>query len=327
MRVLVTGGNGFIGSHLLEALVERGYLLRCLVRKTSNLRWLRGLPVELVYGDVTDAASLPEAVRGVDYVYHLAGVVEAKQEEAYDRVNAQGTDHLLQACLDHAPNMRRFVYASSQSAAGPSPDARPVKESDPPHPITSYGRSKLRGERIVLSYGERIPVTIIRPPAVYGPRDRMTLPYFSMVRSRIKPLLGLKHKKYISLSYVSDLVRGFILAGESQKAVGQIYFIADERAYSRPEILDRMAEVLSVKAITVHVPDVFAHLLVAFSSLLSRVAPSSGTLSRGKARELVQRYWICDVSKAKRELGYESRVGLREGLQITAQWYQEHGWL
>ena len=327
MLVLVTGGNGFIGSHLVEALVKRGYQVRCLVRKTSNLRWLKDAPAEYVFGDVTDASSLPDAVKEVDYVYHIAGVVEAKHPDIFYRVNVQGTEHLLQACVEHAPNLKRFIFASSQSAAGPCTTGTCVDESDIPNPITHYGRSNLRAEEAVLSYKGKIPATIIRPPAVYGPRDTMILPYFQIVKKGIKPLLGLGRKKYITLCFVEDLVRGFIMAAECQKAVGEVYYIGDEQAYSRTEVLDCIADVLSVKAVTIHVPDFFAQAAAGVSALLNRFAPNSFTLSWGKARELVQRYWVCDPSKAKRYFGFESQVGLREGLKITADWYREQGWL
>jgi dihydroflavonol-4-reductase len=327
MLVLVTGGNGFIGSHLVEALVKKDYEVRCLVRKTSNLMWLKDVPVEYVYGDVTNPDSLASAVHGADYVYHLAGVVEAKRTETFYKVNVQGTEHLLQACVEHAPNLKRFVYASSQSAAGPCTKGTCVDESDHPNPITHYGRSNLQAEEVALSYKEKIPATIIRPPAVYGPRDTMILPYFQIVKKGIKPLLGLGRKKYISLSYVEDLVRGFILAAESDKAIGETYYIGDERAYSRAEVLDGIAEVLSIKAVTIHVPDFVAQVAAGISALLSLLAPKSASLSWGKAKELVQKYWTCDPSKAKRDFGFESHVGLREGLQITADWYKEQGWL
>ena len=327
MLALVTGGNGFIGSHLIEVLVKKGYRVRCMVRKTSNLRWLKDVPVDYVYCDVRDPSSLPNAVNGVDYVYHIAGIEEAKRAETYYKVNVQGTEHLLQACVEHAPNLKRFVYTSSQSAAGPCIKGTCIDESDPPNPITHYGRSNLQAEEKVLSYNKRIPVTIIRPPAVYGPRDTMILPYFQIVKRGIKPLLGLGRKKYITLCYVEDLVRGFILAAESQKAIGEVYYIGDERAYSRAEVLDGIAEALSVKAVTIHVPDFFAQAAAGFSALLGRITPNSAALSWGKAKELVQRYWVCDPSKAKRDFGFESQVGLREGLKITADWYKGQGWL
>jgi dihydroflavonol-4-reductase len=327
MLALVTGGNGFIGSHLVEALVKKGYQVRCLVRTTSNLRWLEDMPLEYVYGDVTDPDSLTSAVHGADYVYHIAGVVEAKRTDTFYEVNTGGTRHLLQACLEHAPNLKRFILASSQSAAGPCTEGTCVDESDPPNPITPYGRSNLQAEEVVLSFRERTPVTIIRPPAVYGPRDTMILPYFRIVQKGIKPLLGLGRKKYITLCFVEDLVRGFIMAAESERSIGEVYYIGDERAYSRAEVLDSIAEALSIRAITIHVPDFFAQAAAAFSPFLSRIAPKLATLSWGKAKELVQRYWLCDPSKAKRDFGFESQVELKEGLKMTAEWYKEQGWL
>jgi nucleoside-diphosphate-sugar epimerase len=324
---LVTGGNGFIGSHLVEALLKRGYRVRCLVRKTSNLQWLKGLQVEYVYGDITVASSLPDAVDGVDYVYHLAGAVEARDDEAFFTVNVQGTRNLLQACVDGSSPLKRFVLASSQSASGPCEEAACMDESDIPHPISPYGRSNLKAEGVVLSYADRVPVTIIRPPAVYGPRDTMILAYFKAVQMGIKPLLGLTHRKYISLVYVCDLIDGFLQAAESGNTIGEVYFIGDEKVYSRAEILDGIATALSVRAVRIHVPDMAVHLLVKLSPFIKLIAPSSAGLSSGKAAELVQKYWLCDVSKARRDFGFETKVGLQEGLKMTAEWYKKQGWL
>ncbi len=324
---LVTGGNGFIGSHLVEALAGKGYRVRCLIRRTSNLHWLKDIPVEFVHGDMTDPRSLHAAVDEVDYVYHLAGAIATKKVDDFYRVNVQGTENLIRACLEQAPRLKRFVLASSQSAAGPCSEASGKNELEPPCPITHYGRSNLQAEQILLSYKDRVPVSIIRPPSVYGPRDPMILTYFKIIRMGIKPLLGLAHRKFISLCYVSDLVRGFMLAGENDQAVGQIYYIGDEKFYSRAEVLDSMAEALSVRTVTVHLPDFCARVTAGCSSALNRLAPRSPALSREKALELTQKYWLCDVSKAKRELGYQSQVGLREGIQMTADWYRQQGWL
>jgi dihydroflavonol-4-reductase len=324
---LVTGGNGFIGSHLVEALLKRGYRVRCLVRKSSNLQWLRGVQVEYGYGDITVTSSLPDALNGVNYIYHLAGVVEASDSETFYEVNVRGTENLLRVCVEGSHDLKRFVLASSQSAAGPCEDATCMDESDIPHPISPYGKSNLEAEGVVLSYTDRVPATIIRPPAVYGPRDTMILPYFKMVKMGIKPLLGLTHRKYISLVYVCDLVRGFIQAAESENTIGEIYFLGDEKVFSRAEVLDGIAEALSVRAVRIHVPDIIAYILVKLSPIIKSVVPSSATLSSGKAAELVQKYWLCDVSKARRDFGFESRVGLKEGLKMTADWYKKQGWL
>lgn len=324
---LVTGGNGFIGSHLVEALVKKGYRVRCLIRKTSNLIWLNDIPVEISFGDVTDPASLQAAAQGIDYAYHLAGAITAKKAEDFYRVNVQGTENLIKACLERAPGLKRFILASSQSAAGPCSDDSGKNEMDRPCPITHYGRSNLEAEQVLLSYGDSLPVSLIRPPSVYGPRDTMILTYFRIVKRGIKPLLGFTRPKFISLCHVSDLVRGFLLAGENRQAIGQVYFIGDGEIYSRAEVLDAIAEALSVRPVTVHLPDCSARILAGCSSVLNRLAPTIPSLSLGKALELTQRYWLCDISKARRELGYEPQIGLQEGIRMTADWYRQQGWL
>ena len=148
-KVLVTGGNGFLGSHLVEALIRRGYRVRCLVRRTSDLRWIQGLRVEYVHGNLADLTSLSRAVQGVDYVYHSAGVIKALKPETYYRVNRDGTRNLLQVCSDSRENFKKFIYVSSLAAVGPSPNGRPLREESCPRPVSDYGRSKLEGEEEV----------------------------------------------------------------------------------------------------------------------------------------------------------------------------------
>ena len=171
MKALITGSNGFIGSHLAERLLNHDYQVKCLVRKTSNLRWIKDLPVEVVYGDIADLNSLLPSVAGVDYVFHLSGALRANNENEFYRINQGGTKNLLEACRQQNPNLKRFVCVSTQAAAGPSIDGIPLTESDDPHPISIYGKSKQLGEQVVLEFQKFFPVTIIRPPIVYGPRD------------------------------------------------------------------------------------------------------------------------------------------------------------
>ena len=205
MRALVTGANGFIGSHLVEKLIRSGTKVRCFVRRTSDLRWLRDLPAEIVYGDCTDRDSLSSAVAGVNCVYHLAGATKAKRKEDFFATNAGGTENLIRACLDHNPKIEKFIYLSSQAASGPCVDGRMKVESDPDFPISSYGKSKRIGEEAVLEHGSRIPVTILRPSTVYGPRDRDVLSLLKLIAKKIKfSLRGVTQS--ISMCFVSDLV-------------------------------------------------------------------------------------------------------------------------
>lgn len=203
-KALVTGANGFVGSHLVEALLHRGYRVRCLVRKTSNLRWLSGLNVEYVYCDIAEKDSLRDAVRGVDFVFHCAGLTKARNREEYFKANAEGTKNLVEVCLKHNPELKRFVYVSSQAAVGPGSDEKPLNEEAPCRPVTHYGESKLEGEKIVLAYVSRLPITIVRPPAVYGPRDTDILGFFKVANSRFRVSFGLG-QSFLSLVYVKDL--------------------------------------------------------------------------------------------------------------------------
>jgi nucleoside-diphosphate-sugar epimerase len=325
MIALVTGSNGFLGSHLVEGLLARGYEVHCLVRRTSDLRWLRNLPVRLVYGDVTSESSLREAVSNKDYVYHAAGLVRAISQRAFDRVNFHGTAKLLRACCRHNAKLKRFVLISSQSAGGPASDRTPVTEEDEARPVSLYGKSKLKAEREAARYMGRLPVTIIRPPAIFGPRDRGMYPAFKMVQKGIVVLP--RGERYASLVYVKDVVAGTILAAEKDRAVGQTYYIAGERGYTWRQFAVIAGRVMGRRPRVVSVPEGAVRALGALNSLASVVTRRPKMLDWQKANEVLHPYWLCDISKARRELGYAPAHSLKDGLAETVEWYRSEGWL
>ena len=198
MKALVTGGTGFIGSHLVEALLKKGIQVRCLLRKTSDLKWLEGLPIEVNWGDCNDKNSLREAVEGVEQVFHLAGVTKAVHEKTYFEVNAFGTENLIHACLENNPRIQKFIYLSSQAAAGPCRNGNKKKESDQCKPVSPYGQSKQMGEELAMAHAHELPLLILRPSAVYGPRERDIYTFFKLLSKRIKPCLPSKDQ-HISL--------------------------------------------------------------------------------------------------------------------------------
>jgi nucleoside-diphosphate-sugar epimerase len=333
-KALVTGANGFVGSHLVEGLLSKGYHVICLVRKTSNLRWLSGLNVEYVYADISEKESLSReagsfgknVLKDVDFIFHVAGLTKAKTEEEYLKANYEGTKNLLEACVKDNPQIKRFVYISSQAAVGPGKDDRPLDETAPCNPITDYGKSKLKGEKIVLEFSSKLPVTIIRPPAVYGPRDSDILSFFKVANKGFKTLFG-KGESYLSLCYIEDLVDGIILAAESPKATGKIYFIADDQIYSWREAFKIVAKVLNKKTITLKIPKAFLYSIAFISENIARLLGKPTVINMQKVREITQRYWLCDVSKAKRELGFSPKYPFEEGAKKTVRWYKEKGWL
>jgi nucleoside-diphosphate-sugar epimerase len=326
LKALVTGGTGFIGSHLTEALVRRGVHVRCLHRKTGDLRWLKGLPVEFVQGDCNDKTSLEKAVRGVNWVFHLAGVTKAIQEETYLEVNGQGTENLIHACLENNPRLQKFIYVSSQAAAGPSRNGCSKKESDPFKPVSCYGRSKLAGEKYVLTHAHELPVIILRPSVVYGPRDKDILAFFKCLSRRIKLCpAGLDQRA--SLCYVRDIVQGILLAAETPTKSGEIFFLSDGNDYRMEEIGDIIAQAMGITAFRIRVPRRMIWGIACFSEYLSAFLRKPSLLNKDKAGEMLQKDWVCDITKAKTLLGFEPGVPLLEGARLTFEWYKKEKWL
>jgi dihydroflavonol-4-reductase len=325
-KALVTGANGFVGSHLVEGLLRNGYQVRCLVRKTSNLKWLSGLNVEYVYGDIADKDSLTGAVQGVDVVFHCAGLTKARSREEYFKANAEGTRNLVSVCLENNPDVKRFVYVSSQAAVGPGADEKPLDETAPCRPITYYGESKLEGEKIVLENLSRLPVTIVRPPAVYGPRDTDVLGFFKAANYGFRISFGFG-QSFLSLVYVKDLVDGIILAAENPQSVGQTYFIADDTVYSWKEAFEIIARVLDKRTIPLRIPRSFVFFVAFITQSFCALFGKAAVLNVQKAREITRRYWGLDVFKAKAQLGFSPAHDLVNGAEETVKWYKEMGWL
>jgi nucleoside-diphosphate-sugar epimerase len=324
MRALITGATGFIGSHLAEELVRRGYEVTCLVRKTSQLGILQSLGVQFVLGDCRDRPSFEKAVEGMDYVFHLAGVITAQTWEDYYLTNTMGTRNLVEACAERNPTLKKFVFVSSISAAGPSEKGRGLKEDDPARPISSYGRSKLLAEEAVLGQKEKLPAVILRPPNVLGPRQRELFESIKLIKRRILPLVGTGEPQ-TSLCYVGDLVDALILAAESDEARGKIYFVADPRPYAWAEITSAVAEALGIRRFFLKVPFSFQMLLASISETSSRLTHKKPFLTRESVIAAKRYYWIYDGSKIERELGFVPKVTLREAITKTVEWYRERG--
>lgn len=326
MRAFITGATGFIGSFLAEELLKKKYQVRCLVRQSSDVRWIRGLNLEFHYGSLLNIDSLASGLQDCDCIYHLAGLTKARTEQEYFKGNFDGTRNLVDAALQFKDKIKRFVYVGSQAAVGPSPSMIAIDENHLPHPLTYYGKSKLAGEQYVQKHAAQLPVTIIRPPAVYGPRDKDVLEFFRTVSKGIIPRLGGK-EQFLSLVHVRDLVRGILMAGENAKAEGQTYFICNQLPYSWDEVSRTTLKVLNKKGIRIPVPLTLMKVVALFGESVAALTKKPALVNNQKIIEMQQTYWTCSAKKAKMELGFVNEINLEQGIQETINWYQEQKWM
>ncbi|MCX7611522.1 MAG: NAD(P)-dependent oxidoreductase [Ignavibacterium sp.] len=323
---VVTGGTGFVGSHLVDLLLSKGYEVWCIVRKSSNLRWLNGKNVKLIDCGLNDKNALLKVIKDVDYIFHVAGVVKSKSKEGYFKGNVDTTRNLLEAVVENKVNLKRFVVVGSLTACGPSTDGLPKTELSICNPITTYGKSKLEEEKIALSYKHKVPITICRAPAVYGERDTEIFIYFKTFSKGLTTLIGFDQKK-LSLIHVQDLVEGIYLSSQSDRSIGEIYFISSEEFYTWEQINKITSEILNKKALVVRIPHFVVYLIASIAQFLSYFSKNAATLNIEKAKDLTQRYWICDTSKAKEHFGYKQKIDIKEGIKRTVEWYKQKGWL
>lgn len=327
MRVLVTGGSGFLGSHVAEQLKSAGHDVVCLVRPSSNRKFLETLGVTFALGAVDDAPSLDAAVLGVDAVVHCAGLVKAKSREAFDAVHVDGTTSLVRACLAHAPKLRRFVHVSTAAVMGPGMAGEKLTSESPTNPQTAYAKSKLAGEEAALAFKDALPITILRPPAIYGPRDNEILQFFQMIRrTRLAIRLG-DSMKALSMVYGPDVADACIKAIDAEVPSGSIYFVDDGRAYAFEDLARSIAAGYGFELLgTVKVPATLIRAAAKVSDVYASATDKAVMFSTDKLGELFMEHFVVDASGARNDLGWEPKVLFPEGARITAAWYREHRW-
>lgn len=324
MRAFVTGGTGFVGSHLVEALLNRGDDVRALVRRDA--KWLHGLPIETVRGDLFSREALTDGLRGCDTVFHVAGLTRAPTREALNRVNVEGTLSLLRRVEDAAPGVGRVVIVSSLAAVGPS-GPEPLTEEAPLRPLSAYGRSKAQMEQALRGPSQRLPVTVVRPPAVYGPRETDIYTVLRAAdRQRVFPVVGDPEVMRMALVHVADLVRGIIAAAEHPDTAGKTYFLGGPRNVSWAELHHAVTAALGHRAVRVRVPPALVRPIGVVAETLAGWLGRYPPLNREKAREAVAA-WLVSSDRARREIGYAPRVSLTEGMRSTVDWYRGQGWL
>ncbi|MGH8003948.1 MAG: NAD-dependent epimerase/dehydratase family protein [Limisphaerales bacterium] len=326
-KALVTGGTGFLGSHLAEFLLKKGYEVSVLVRSSSkrdNLDFFTGY--KIVEGSLDDPLSLRQAVEGQDLVFHAAGLIRARSRDEFFEVNHLGTKKLLEAVAAVHPKLSRFIYVSSLAAAGPPLDGRPKKETDPCNPINPYGESKWEGEIETMKYRDKFPVTVIRPPAIYGPRDKGMFAYFKLASKGFYPLIG-SGESFVNIISVFDLVEGIIAAAEEPKAAGEVFFLAEKKIYSWREAGEIIAFACGKAGRPLRIPKWVLFSVAEANQFVSNLFGQAALISRWKAMDLSQKYWTCDVSKAEKTFHFQTRYPLPDGAQVAYDWYKKMEWL
>ena len=324
----LTGGTGFVGSWVAGELLARGYAVRALVR--SEPKWLGGLAVETVRGDLADADALRHGTAGADVVVHVAGLTRARDQETLDRANVDGTVQLLDA-VRQSGGARRVLVTSSLEAMGPNavtPAGQPLPatESDVPRPVSMYGRSKARMEAAVRAQFSDLPVTVVRPPAVYGPREADIYEMIKGASRGLFPIVGDGTARRLSLVHVRDLARGMVDLLEAPEAEGETYFLGSERGYAWQEVRSAVEAALGRRTVALPVPTALMGVAGALAEGVGGLVGTLPPLTRDKA-EAARHAWVCSIEKASRDVGFEPRVGLAEGMAETVAWYRQQGWL
>ncbi|MGO8704011.1 MAG: NAD-dependent epimerase/dehydratase family protein [Candidatus Brocadiia bacterium] len=327
MKVLLTGANGFVGSHILDQLCAAGHPVRVLLRKTSRTGFIEDhLPgVEVRYGSVTDPGPLRDAVQGADCVIHCAGKTKAVRAAEYDAVNLEGTRNVVAAVNAEKATVKHLVHISSLAANHPAGADAPALETDAPRPVSEYGRSKLRAEELVRETCQA-PFTILRPSAVYGPRDADFLPVFKAVRRHLMPLIG-GGRMQLSLVCVGDVAAAALRCLGNPQAYRKTYHVASPEPCSTRDFLREIAAVMNVRTVPIFIPFALLYPVALGRELLARATGKPNILSRQKLREMKAPGWVCSTDLIRRDLQFTAGTRLSEGIARTITWYEQNGWL
>jgi nucleoside-diphosphate-sugar epimerase len=322
MRALVTGATGFVGSHLVEALLNGSTEVTALARSASKAADLARRGIRVVRGDLHDTVGLERAVRDQDVVYHVAGVVAARDEAGFLRANRDGTRNLLTAA--EREGQPRFVLVSSLAAAGPAQRGAPLSGDEPPHPVTAYGRSKLASEQIVRS--SSLPWSIIRPAIVYGPRDHEVLKVFRLARLGLAPVFG-DGGQELSAVHAADLAQALMAVAGAATTIGGTYHACHPQVFTSGELGQAVGAAMGQSVVNLRVPHAVARALLAVIETSARLTRQVTILTTDKANEFFQPAWTGDPAALTRDSGWRARYDLSSGLSHTYQWYRKAGWL
>jgi nucleoside-diphosphate-sugar epimerase len=317
----ITGGTGFIGSHLIETLIRQGHRVRALVRSPAKAERLGFTGVEWVPGDLTSVDALRAGASGADVVFHVAGLTSAMSMAEYLAVNRDGTARVLDAAR---PDGARFVLVSSLAAGGPSAPGRPLLGDEPPHPVSNYGRSKLAAETVVRE--SPLPWVIMRPPAVYGPRDTEMLRLFKTASLGFAPVFGTGAQQ-LSMVYGPDLAEAIAAAGFAPGAAAQVLYPAHPEIISSADTVRGIGEACGKRVRILPIPHSIGRLILQVTGTAANLAGRATLLTPDKGTEFFQDAWTCSPANLERTTGWRAQHDFKSGTRATAAWYRNAGWL
>jgi nucleoside-diphosphate-sugar epimerase len=327
MKVFLTGASGFVGSHVLDALLAGRHEVSILLQRTSNTRFISHhlAAVTVHYGSLEEVPLLTEAMAGVEAVIHCAGKTKALHSSDFYRVNQAGTRHVVTAANACRESVRHLVYISSLAVSGPGVPGCPAEETGEPCPVSVYGRSKWLGEVEVRKHCH-LPWTILRPAAVYGPRDAEFLAVFQQVKRRIMPLVS-GAKRYLNLVYGPDVAAAVLCSLRNDRAAVGTFHVGAEPPCTDEEFMEEIAAQLRCRPVRLRIPRVGLYLASVIQEILSLATGRPNMLSRQKLPELLAPGWVCSTGKIRKDLGFTAPTSLKEGVSRTIEWYRGEGWL
>lgn len=329
-KILITGATGFIGSFIVEEAIRRGMEVWAAVRSTSSRKYLQYPGINFIELDLDNKEKLKQqlAPHSFRYIVHAAGVTKCLDSNDFFRTNTEGTRHLVDAVQELKMPIERFVFISSLSILGPLHEVQPyqeISERDRPRPNTAYGRSKLQAEEYLCSLAD-FPYVILRPTGVYGPREKDYFMMAESIKRHVDFAVGYKRQD-ITFIYVLDVVQAVFLS-LSKDVCGRTFLLSDGKVYSSRTFSDLLKKELGIKhVLRITAPLWFLYAVSVVAEGLAHVTGKISALNRDKYNIMKQRNWRCDITPARRDLGFHPEYDLQRGVEITVKWYKENGWL
>jgi len=326
VKIVLTGANGFLGSHLVDRLLLEATEVHCIVRKSSNLKCLQDPRIHIHPCGLTDVSAMAAVFQNVDYIFHLAGTVAALSYKDYLYGNVELTKNLLEAALLSTTNLKKIVVTSSLAVGGPSTKDTPIDETSGFNPASQYGKAKVEQEKMCQQYQDRLPITIARPSVISGAREAELFEFIKTVNQGFVPLVG-SEDKYVGIVNVKDLIEGFYQMAFSDKTAGEAYYLSSEEMISWKGLAEICAVKLNKKPVYLKLPHPIIKLAGRLSGAIGQLRGKAPTFDYEKAKEGVEEAWICKIDKATRDFGFKQTVSIKDGVEEAIDWYKEQKWL